>query len=159
MNEPCVGGTEGTSAGRPAIPLPGEWLRGYRTLAIWTGCAGLADDAAVSRLLELARRDPDRVQVGWWTSNGGSPTPSLSVSSDGFGFEFADDHRALLAVGVQSGRPVATTTPTGKLGRARTGASPTRTPCRTRLSGHRQLRPTTSSGASGHTDGANALTT
>jgi predicted RNA-binding Zn ribbon-like protein len=43
--------------------LPGsEWLRGYRTLAIWTGYVGLADDAAVSRLLELARRDPDRAE-------------------------------------------------------------------------------------------------
>ncbi|RKN34046.1 BTAD domain-containing putative transcriptional regulator [Micromonospora musae] len=41
-------------------PLPGsEWLRTYRTLAVWTGHLGLADDAAVSRLIELARRDPD----------------------------------------------------------------------------------------------------
>lgn len=40
-------------------PLPGsEWLRGYRTLAVWTGYAGLADEAAVSRLCVLAERDP-----------------------------------------------------------------------------------------------------
>lgn len=40
-------------------PLPGaEWLRGYRTLAVWTGHVGLIDDASVSRLLHLARRDP-----------------------------------------------------------------------------------------------------
>ncbi|MEH0843950.1 BTAD domain-containing putative transcriptional regulator [Micromonospora sp. CPCC 205711] len=42
-------------------PMPGaEWLRGYRTLAVWTGHVGLADEVAVSRLLELARRDPVR---------------------------------------------------------------------------------------------------
>ncbi|RKR86447.1 DNA-binding SARP family transcriptional activator [Micromonospora pisi] len=42
-------------------PLPGsEWLRGYRTLAVWTGYVGLVDDVAVSRLVALARRDPDR---------------------------------------------------------------------------------------------------
>ncbi|MFI6262678.1 BTAD domain-containing putative transcriptional regulator [Micromonospora sp. NPDC051006] len=41
-------------------PLPGsEWLRAYRTLVVWTGHVGLVDDAAVSRLIELARRDPD----------------------------------------------------------------------------------------------------
>lgn len=41
-------------------PLPGsEWLRRYRTLAVWTGFAGLADDAAVSRLCVLAERHPD----------------------------------------------------------------------------------------------------
>ncbi|WBB68310.1 BTAD domain-containing putative transcriptional regulator [Micromonospora sp. WMMD812] len=41
-------------------PLPGsEWLREYRTLAVWTGHVGLVDDAAVSRLTALARRDPD----------------------------------------------------------------------------------------------------
>jgi DNA-binding SARP family transcriptional activator/predicted RNA-binding Zn ribbon-like protein len=40
-------------------PLPGsEWLRGYRTLAVWCGFAGLADEAAVSRLCALAERDP-----------------------------------------------------------------------------------------------------
>ncbi|SCG75705.1 BTAD domain-containing putative transcriptional regulator [Micromonospora humi] len=40
-------------------PLPGaEWLRGYRTLAVWSGHAGLADEVAVNRLLHLARRDP-----------------------------------------------------------------------------------------------------
>ncbi|HEX6685998.1 MAG TPA: BTAD domain-containing putative transcriptional regulator [Candidatus Limnocylindrales bacterium] len=40
-------------------PLPGaEWLRDYRTLAVWTGYVGLADDATVNRLLDLARRDP-----------------------------------------------------------------------------------------------------
>ncbi|MEW2374502.1 BTAD domain-containing putative transcriptional regulator [Micromonospora sp. NPDC047812] len=40
-------------------PLPGsEWLRGYRTLAVWAGHVGLADDVAVSRLLVLARRNP-----------------------------------------------------------------------------------------------------
>ncbi|MGK5740464.1 BTAD domain-containing putative transcriptional regulator [Micromonospora sp. URMC 103] len=41
-------------------PLPGsEWLRAYRTLAVWTGHVGLTDDAAVNRLIELARRDPE----------------------------------------------------------------------------------------------------
>ncbi|MFD2766630.1 AfsR/SARP family transcriptional regulator [Micromonospora eburnea] len=41
-------------------PLPGaEWLRGYRTLAVWTGHVGLADEVAVSRLLHLAQRSPD----------------------------------------------------------------------------------------------------
>ncbi|MFC0506290.1 BTAD domain-containing putative transcriptional regulator [Micromonospora costi] len=41
-------------------PLPGsEWLREYRTLAVWTGHVGLTDDAAVSRLIDLARRDPE----------------------------------------------------------------------------------------------------
>ncbi len=45
---------------RHQTPLPGaEWLRSYQTLAVWTGYAGLADDAAVSRLLDLARRTPD----------------------------------------------------------------------------------------------------
>lgn len=40
-------------------PLPGsEWLRGYRTLAVWTGYVGLVDDVAVNRLIELDRRDP-----------------------------------------------------------------------------------------------------
>lgn len=40
-------------------PLPGsEWLRGYSTLAVWAGYASLTDDAAVSRLLDLARQDP-----------------------------------------------------------------------------------------------------
>ncbi|MFE9693496.1 BTAD domain-containing putative transcriptional regulator [Micromonospora sp. NPDC005806] len=39
--------------------LPGaEWLRGYRTLAVWSGHVGLADEVSVSRLLHLARRDP-----------------------------------------------------------------------------------------------------
>ncbi|MGN9810511.1 BTAD domain-containing putative transcriptional regulator [Micromonospora sp. BQ11] len=46
-------------------PLPGsEWLRGYRTLAVWSGHVGLTDEVAVGRLLELARRNPgeaDRV--------------------------------------------------------------------------------------------------
>jgi DNA-binding SARP family transcriptional activator len=42
-------------------PLPGsEWLRGYRTLAVWTGHVGLVDDVAVGRLLDLGRRDPGR---------------------------------------------------------------------------------------------------
>ncbi|WP_144122443.1 BTAD domain-containing putative transcriptional regulator [Catellatospora sichuanensis] len=44
--------------GDPA-PLPGaEWLRGYRTFAVWCGYIGLADDPTVSRLLTLALRDP-----------------------------------------------------------------------------------------------------
>ncbi|MDG4804331.1 BTAD domain-containing putative transcriptional regulator [Micromonospora sp. WMMD980] len=43
-----------------ASPLPGaEWLRGYRTLAVWAGHVGLTDEVAVNRLLHLARRDPD----------------------------------------------------------------------------------------------------
>ncbi|MFE9655112.1 BTAD domain-containing putative transcriptional regulator [Micromonospora sp. NPDC006431] len=42
-----------------SAPPPGaEWLRGYRTLAVWTGHVGLVDDVAVTRLIELARRDP-----------------------------------------------------------------------------------------------------
>ncbi|MGS2614856.1 BTAD domain-containing putative transcriptional regulator [Micromonospora sp. LZ34] len=41
-------------------PLPGsEWLRGYRTLAVWAGHVGLVDDVAVGRLLDLAGRSPD----------------------------------------------------------------------------------------------------
>ncbi|GAA1616842.1 hypothetical protein GCM10009679_21430 [Saccharothrix algeriensis] len=45
---------------RQEPPLPGsEWLRRYRTLAVWTGFAGLADEAAVSRLCVLAERCPD----------------------------------------------------------------------------------------------------
>ncbi|MFC7244999.1 BTAD domain-containing putative transcriptional regulator [Catellatospora aurea] len=40
-------------------PLPGaEWLRSYRTFAVWCGYLGLADDPTVSRLLTLADRDP-----------------------------------------------------------------------------------------------------
>lgn len=40
-------------------PLPGaEWLRGYRTFAVWCGYLGLVDDPTVSRLLTLADRDP-----------------------------------------------------------------------------------------------------
>lgn len=42
-------------------PLPGaEWLRGYPTLAVWAGHVGLVDDVSVSRLLQLAGRDPDQ---------------------------------------------------------------------------------------------------
>lgn len=45
-------------------PLPGsEWLRGYPTLAVWTGYAGLADDAAVNRLLDLARDHPEQAET------------------------------------------------------------------------------------------------
>jgi SARP family transcriptional regulator, regulator of embCAB operon len=41
-------------------PLPGaEWLRGYRTLAVWAGHLGLVDDVAVNRVIELDRRSPD----------------------------------------------------------------------------------------------------
>ncbi|MEU2610068.1 ABATE domain-containing protein [Micromonospora sp. NPDC007271] len=44
---------------RHPAPSPGaDWLRGYRTLAVWAGHVGLVDDVAVSRLIELARRDP-----------------------------------------------------------------------------------------------------
>lgn len=44
--------------GDPA-PLPGaEWLRNYRTFAVWSGYSGLADDPTVNRLLTLADRDP-----------------------------------------------------------------------------------------------------
>ncbi|MFK3981925.1 BTAD domain-containing putative transcriptional regulator [Micromonospora sp. NPDC050397] len=40
-------------------PLPGaEWLRGYRTLAVWAGYLGLVDDVEVDRLETLARREP-----------------------------------------------------------------------------------------------------
>ncbi|MFR9776658.1 BTAD domain-containing putative transcriptional regulator [Micromonospora sp. MS34] len=39
--------------------LPGsEWLRGYRTLAVWSGHVGLTDEVSISRLLHLARHDP-----------------------------------------------------------------------------------------------------
>jgi DNA-binding SARP family transcriptional activator len=45
-------------------PLPGaEWLRGYRTLAVWAGHVGLVDDVSVSRLLHLARRDPGQAEA------------------------------------------------------------------------------------------------
>lgn len=45
-------------------PLPGaEWLRGYRTLAVWAGHVGLLDDVSVSRLLHLARRDPGQAEA------------------------------------------------------------------------------------------------
>ncbi|WBB74127.1 BTAD domain-containing putative transcriptional regulator [Micromonospora sp. WMMD1128] len=45
-------------------PLPGaEWLRGYRTLAVWAGHVGLADEVSVNRLLHLARRDPDAAEA------------------------------------------------------------------------------------------------
>ncbi|MET8909287.1 BTAD domain-containing putative transcriptional regulator [Micromonospora sp. NPDC004551] len=45
-------------------PLPGaEWLRGYRTLAVWAGHVGLLDDVSVSRLLHLGRRQPDRAEA------------------------------------------------------------------------------------------------
>ncbi|MBF9131497.1 ABATE domain-containing protein [Plantactinospora sp. S1510] len=41
-------------------PLPGsEWLREYRTLAVWAGHVGLVEDATVDMLIELARHDPD----------------------------------------------------------------------------------------------------
>lgn len=44
-------------------PLPGsEWLRTYRTFAVWAGYAGLADDAAVNRLRDLARRQPEAAE-------------------------------------------------------------------------------------------------
>ncbi|SCG53053.1 BTAD domain-containing putative transcriptional regulator [Micromonospora inositola] len=45
-------------------PLPGaEWLRGYRTLAVWAGHVGLIDDVSVNRLLHLGRRDPDQADA------------------------------------------------------------------------------------------------
>ncbi|SCL14574.1 DNA-binding transcriptional activator of the SARP family [Micromonospora rhizosphaerae] len=45
-------------------PLPGsEWLRGYRTLAVWAGHVGLIDDVSVSRLLHLARHDPGQAEA------------------------------------------------------------------------------------------------
>ncbi|MEV4625501.1 BTAD domain-containing putative transcriptional regulator [Micromonospora sp. NPDC049523] len=45
-------------------PLPGsEWLRGYRTLAVWGGYVGLLDDVEVTRLVELARRDAATAQA------------------------------------------------------------------------------------------------
>jgi hypothetical protein len=44
-------------------PLPGaEWLRGYGTFAVWCGYVGLTDEPAVSRLLTLARRDPEEAE-------------------------------------------------------------------------------------------------
>ncbi len=48
--------------GRP--PMPGsEWLRGYSTLAVWTGYMDLADEPTVTRLVEEARRTPDEAAV------------------------------------------------------------------------------------------------
>ncbi len=45
-------------------PLPGaEWLRGYRTLAVWAGHVGLTDEVSVNRLLHLARRDPGTAEA------------------------------------------------------------------------------------------------
>ncbi|MFC3503151.1 BTAD domain-containing putative transcriptional regulator [Micromonospora krabiensis] len=45
-------------------PLPGsEWLRGYRTLAVWTGYVGLTDESAVHRLIGLARHDPGTAEA------------------------------------------------------------------------------------------------
>ncbi|MFG2055420.1 ABATE domain-containing protein [Micromonospora sp. NPDC048930] len=44
--------------GHEPAPPRGEWLRGYRTLAVWSGHVGLTDEVSVSRLLHLARRDP-----------------------------------------------------------------------------------------------------
>ncbi|MGW5670451.1 BTAD domain-containing putative transcriptional regulator [Micromonospora sp. NPDC003776] len=44
--------------GHEPEPPRGEWLRGYRTLAVWSGHVGLTDEVSVSRLLHLARRDP-----------------------------------------------------------------------------------------------------
>ncbi|MCW3841642.1 ABATE domain-containing protein [Micromonospora yasonensis] len=44
--------------GQPPEPPRGEWLRGYRTLAVWSGHVGLTDEVSVGRLLHLARRDP-----------------------------------------------------------------------------------------------------
>lgn len=36
----------------------GDWLRSYRALAVWAGYVDLADDAGVTRLLDLADQDP-----------------------------------------------------------------------------------------------------
>ncbi|WP_166378397.1 BTAD domain-containing putative transcriptional regulator [Catellatospora methionotrophica] len=44
--------------GDPAPQPCAEWLRSYRTLAVWSGYTGLADDPTVARLLTLAGRDP-----------------------------------------------------------------------------------------------------
>ncbi|MGR6322513.1 BTAD domain-containing putative transcriptional regulator [Micromonospora soli] len=54
-----------TFAGWGLAPSPprGEWLRSYRTLAVWIGHVGLADEVSVSRLLHLARRDPGRADA------------------------------------------------------------------------------------------------
>lgn len=49
-----------TYAGWGGPPMPGsEWLRGYPTLAIWTGHLGLADAGLVDELLERAGERPE----------------------------------------------------------------------------------------------------
>jgi len=48
-----------TYAGWGGEPGSGyDWLRGYATLAVWTGHVGLTDDWIVNRLLTAARKDP-----------------------------------------------------------------------------------------------------
>lgn len=48
-----------TYAGWGGERMPGaEWLRGYRTLAVWAGHQSLLDDATVTHLLDAAARDP-----------------------------------------------------------------------------------------------------
>ncbi|MGW1297986.1 BTAD domain-containing putative transcriptional regulator [Streptomyces sp. NPDC002533] len=48
-----------TYAGWGGDPLPGsEWLRGYRTLAVWAGHLDLLDDRTVTRLLRRAEERP-----------------------------------------------------------------------------------------------------
>jgi DNA-binding SARP family transcriptional activator/predicted RNA-binding Zn ribbon-like protein len=53
-----------TYAGWGGPPMPGsEWLRGYSSLAVWTGHLGLADDHLVDRLLRQAGERPDEAAV------------------------------------------------------------------------------------------------
>lgn len=45
-------------------PLPGaEWLRTYRTLAVWTGYSGLPDEDSVTHLVAKAEHDPEAAEA------------------------------------------------------------------------------------------------
>ncbi|MFF3528980.1 BTAD domain-containing putative transcriptional regulator [Streptomyces rubiginosohelvolus] len=53
-----------TYAGWGGEPLPGsEWLRGYRTLAVWAGHLDLLDDRTVTRLLRRAEERPEEASA------------------------------------------------------------------------------------------------
>lgn len=53
-----------TYAGWGGGPRPGsEWLRGYRTLAVWAGHLDLVDDRTVTRLLRRAEERPEEASA------------------------------------------------------------------------------------------------
>ncbi|MFF4853646.1 BTAD domain-containing putative transcriptional regulator [Streptomyces rubiginosohelvolus] len=53
-----------TYAGWGGARLPGsEWLRGYRTLAVWAGHLDLLDDRTVTRLLRRAEERPEEASA------------------------------------------------------------------------------------------------